>query len=116
MFPLRLLSSFALNFGLKASPARSVNRCEQLPELRVVMIKQPIDIGQIAFSFGHCMHPQCIAPDESPVKAECCHDRSRYRKPTSVISIRYLERRAVLRSRAAVIVDPRGADVGVAQP
>src|ERR1700735_129278 len=31
-------------------------------------------------------------------------------------SVRHLERRTVLRPRSAVIVDPRGGDVGVAKP
>ena len=33
-----------------------------------------------------------------------------------VVSISHLERRAVLRPRAPVIVDARGGDVGVAEP
>ena len=42
---------------------------------------------------------------------------SRVPVPSHIVrSIDDLERRAVLRPRAAVIVDPRGGDVGVAKP
>src|SRR5271165_1463239 len=52
-----------------------------------------------------------LASLQRPPRSFVSETRLRY-----CVSVIYLERRAVLRPRAAVIVDARGGDVGVAEP